>query len=390
MYLKTRNTDARALKLKGMSGHENLCGINYGQVLRALLYFAPILSSLSCTDDLVEESQRQDRSASHNLSPDAGMNDFSGSDDSRDGTQNLTPSIGDGAFGDDFLLGANLAWIDYGSDFGVNPWTGNPGFLSEQHQSAFQENMNWALEHNLSWVRLWVFADGRSGLRYDSNGRISGLEAEVVPGFEAMLNVLPDGMQVIPTLIDFHIAKDERVVDGVQLGGRSNLWSNVNARNAFLQNAIEPFVKAFADDPRILMWDLMNEPDWVIVPHGRITWDEMGSFFQAYVETVSDNTDIPITIGMGTRNSMLWSRQFEIDVLQMHWYPTTFSELSYDFVSIENESRPLFLGEFPGTASELPIQVIQDAQDAGLIGAGFWRLHTTETDNDEWSARPNL
>lgn len=155
-------------------------------------------------------------------------------------------------------------------------------------------------------VRLWVFADGRSGLVFDENGFITGLDDKLLADFdEAIRLARVSGLYLIPVLFDFLLgaeldyAHDE--VQGIDypIFGHSDLFTDPQKRQSLMDNAILPLFERFGKKKEIIAWELINEGEWllkndqspVVIPDGKrpceikeggvVTFEQMCEFFSA-------------------------------------------------------------------------------------------------------------
>lgn len=163
--------------------------------------------------------------------------------------------------GDWFLLGANYPWLNYGHDFGCNAW-GCDGVSTGGAYDANFADMNSQGVHVARW---FVFADLRAGITFAPDGTPTGVQQQVYDDLDAALAIASaHNVYLNLVLFDFYMLKPAQVVSGVQLFGRSDLMTDPAKRTALLDNVVTPVLTRYKNQPYVLAWEVMNEPEWVI------------------------------------------------------------------------------------------------------------------------------
>lgn len=255
-----------------------------------------------------------------------------------------------------------------------------------------------ARNSGLHVIRHWVFGDGRGGLVYDSSGLVTGLDDRVFADLREALRIAElEDVYLVPVLFDFLIGARPVIVNGVQTFGRSHLLTDPTARASLINNAIVPLFQEFGNERRIVLWDLMNEPEWlltnelayVVIPPGRrpaeiapggvISFAAMVEFLSAIRWAYPGH--IPgysqgFTLGGASHQWMsLWANatpSLGLDVLQFHLWNgigqidegVTFAQLS-PFPNV-----PTVLGEFDADAD--CGLLLNDALARGFSGVWAW------------------
>jgi hypothetical protein len=93
----------------------------------------------------------------------------------------------------------------------------------------------------------------------------------LAPGFVEDFSFLLErcaiaGIQLLPSLVDFHFAFPGQPVlgsDSIVKAGRHELLTDPEKREAFLQSTLAPLLEASADFPDVIYaWEVINEPEW--------------------------------------------------------------------------------------------------------------------------------
>jgi hypothetical protein len=279
-----------------------------------------------------------------------------------------------------FLLGANLPWVRYGCDFGVNGW--NAGGLSRApDRDRLRTILSDLAARGVTALRWFVFCDGRSGIDFDAAGTPVGLQPSVREDFHRALEIGNDaGLGLVPVLFDFTWCGPARMVNGVQLGGRTVVWRDRALRERLLDRVVRPFANEFAGDSRVLAWDLMNEPEWVTRGIGtRRPWRTlpvmaMREWLGALGDILRAGGAQVLTVGSASARWLPLVAPLGLDVYQPHWYDhlDASAPLARPVAGLGLD-RPAWLGELPTRGSRhSPDRIFAMAREAGYAGAFFW------------------
>ncbi len=302
-------------------------------------------------------------------------------------------------------VGANLPWIEYGQDFGASAWRPQGGVAQPDLRDRMRAALVRLSAAGGSLVRWWLLADGRAGLRLDESGRPAGLDECFFPDLDAAIDALTqNGLRAVFVLTDFHWFKPKRVVNGVQLGGRSGLVRRKALRSALIGTVFAPIARRYANEPAIAAWDLLNEPDWATLGVASsdllhsLTRRTMRRYFRDLIAAFrAEGAVQPLTVGVASARSLPLVLGLDLDLYQMHWYEShdPLDTLSQGVAS-RGLPRPLLLGEFPTRGASVTAgRVLELAAAAGYGGALAWSLLATDDASDcdaceaalnEWSA----
>jgi hypothetical protein len=185
------------------------------------------------------------------------------------------------------------------------------------------------------------------------------------------------GVRLILVLLDFHLCARPTMVNGVRLGGRSNLITNTDAGAAFMDRVFRPILERCADEDTVIAWDVMNEPEWCLqktwLPASRgVPFDAMQRFLGNAVACVRRSARQPVTIGSAGTWLLDLVTPLGLDFYQIHWYERFgWPALTRTVSELGLADCPVILGEFAGRSACVH-EVLAAAKRAGYEGALVW------------------
>lgn len=279
---------------------------------------------------------------------------------------------------DRFVVGVNLPWIGYGTDIGASLWFPDGG-LSAQPEALerLERTLGILAGDGVTAVRAFLMCDARSGVVFDPDGLPLGIDDAVLADVDALVAAAHrHGVGLMPVLFDFHLCTAPQVVNGVQLGGRSHLLANAVAARALIDRVLRPVVERYGDDPTVIAWDVMNEPEWCL-PGRRgsrrtVPFDALQQFLGDAVMCVRGAARQPVTIGCAGTWRLDLVTPLGLDFYQVHWYDRFgWAALVRPVADLGLGDRPVVLGEFAGRGVRLA-EVLAAAKAAGYEGALVW------------------
>ncbi|MDP8223166.1 MAG: hypothetical protein P9L99_07395 [Candidatus Lernaella stagnicola] len=256
-------------------------------------------------------------------------------------------------------------------------------------------------------LRLWVFADGRSGLVFDGDGNVVGLDDKFLADFDEAVRVAASSdLRLVPVLFDFLLGAETKIehdaVTGAEypLFGRADLIIDPQKRRSLMENAIKPLFERFGASEEIIAWELMNEPCWllsnnenhVVIPDGKrpseikeggaVTFAQMHAFFAAIIAQYPSDRggyDHVFTIGSASHRWVDQWSDLKLGIAQFHlWNGTGQIDegLSLPEIGKPTTDLPVVVGEFDGR--EQCREVLDDALALGYAGAWPWAYRSKD------------
>jgi hypothetical protein len=258
-------------------------------------------------------------------------------------------------------------------------------------------------------ARWFLFADGRSGIVYDDRGLPASLDPHVFDDLDTAIDIARDaGIRLVLVLLDHRWMFEglrETIADpatGALLEaqlphGRADILRSREGRRLLFERIIDPVVTRYGHGGErgdlsgaILAWELMNEPDFVIEEWERdlsrhvsrpLPFEAMAAMVARLGEVVHGSSTAGTTIAAArVRNLWAWDdAALGLDFVQVHSYPDARRpdrdpDLSGTPAAQLGMSRPIVIGEFPGTLEGY----LEAAVSGGYAGAWPWSFSGTD------------
>ncbi len=306
-----------------------------------------------------------------------------------------------------FLLGANYPWLNYGNDFGQNAW-GSYGAHANGDLAGDFADMKARGVHVVRW---WVFADGRAGINFAADGTPTGVQPVVYEDLSRAIEVArQNNIYLNLVLFDVSLLGVGEQVNGVQVGGHSDLVTNTAKRNALMNNVINPLVTAYRDEPSVLSWEIMNEPEWALsdIPQPAVNPDyvpvsmqQFWAFASSASAIIHFQTPQQVTIGSAALKwNKVWTDSFaanrglpeiNLDFYQTHYYQwmdccstnapelgaTSWSPLVQRVSDLQLD-KPIVVGEIH-TSGGSTAQTLDAILANGYAGVWSWSYNSQAT-----------
>jgi hypothetical protein len=271
-----------------------------------------------------------------------------------------------------FGYGVNYAWANFAGDFGgISAWS-QQGVAGAK--SARTTDMTDMKNNGVDVIRWWMFPDLRGdGIKLDGSKTPTGLGTTVIDDVKAALDVAQQlDLHIKLTLFSFDNFCAERTDSGLTIVGLQPIVTDATKRAALISKVVVPIAQAVESSPnkdRMVMWDVINEPEWAISgsdgygdqnfdPQSQcsggaamqtMTFTQAETFVREVVTALHGASSAPVTVGSAAvKWAKAWS-QVGLDNYDFHWYgwvdqyyPHTQTPADYKV-----DDKQVVVGEFP-------------------------------------------
>lgn len=269
-----------------------------------------------------------------------------------------------------YVHGANLPWYNWGCDFGCGS---NGGASSPTVRAAAGAAFADAKANGINVIRWWVFPGDPWQITRGPGGEPTGINPAVYTDLDAAL-ALAEQYDVYLDLVLFSAPS-----------AIPSSWMTDAAQRSKLAAALAPMFARYQSNPRLMTWEIVNEPEWDI-------WNNVSdraavqATVRALAEAVHANSSALVTVGSAMVDGLgMWVGQ-GLDYYQAHWYdymqPGNWCARCSDYPAIRSMyglDKPLVIGEFFADASVDSLQRYEDWYAKGFAGAWSWSLLTGRT-----------
>ena len=304
-----------------------------------------------------------------------------------------------------------MPWVFFGDDVGTF------GSSAPQFRVRFRDIRNAGGNS----ARIWLHASGWKTPAITEDGFVTGFSARVDQGVtDDMTNLQvveildvarEEGIVLNIVLFSYDIMCDEANSLGGQVfrGSRfNNMMKNLDNVHSYIDNVLDPLVRATANHPALFSWEIFNEADGMTegqdffrsncplggYPQSLPTLQKFVNLTAAEIRGIDPNVKITTSVSQTVfldqyTNEALTSLpgadpNGTLDYYQAHWYHM-FNHPSNPYIISAEErglDRPIVLGEFgegeepeTGTPED---QISNALLEQGYAGAWIWSQVTLD------------
>ncbi len=275
-----------------------------------------------------------------------------------------------------FIVGLNLPWLTYGLDFGHAErfgWSDEGISRAPEKRARLARTLRAASASGVDVVRVWIFGDGRGGLRFDDGGRLLGMHPSVEADFEGLLAEADTAqIAILPVVLDYTIGVPQRRDGGGRMPDRVSLLTEASGFERLAEEVVRPLVARFGDHPRIYAWELINEPAWMLRRRA-MRYRAIAPALERMAEVIHAHSARPVSLGTADGWALKkWTAVLApgtVDRPQLHHYGARLPDRASLGVG------RAFLGEFAtaGRNARMPVEaMLAHARALGFEGGFPW------------------
>jgi hypothetical protein len=262
--------------------------------------------------------------------------------------------------GNQFLLGANLAWLDgqYDHDFGANQVLGinTAAFDDPTHRSNMISYLQDMKAMGIKVVRLWVF-EKFEGLLFDNQGFVTGVDQTLVDNLAELCDLASNyDISFYLCLMDtWGVWRNNLAERTAHIGIINGLITVGNKTISYLNKAVIPLLSNAKIKNRVFAVDVLNEPEGLDrektmqdnqfpVDTG-ITWNQLVFFITNCLDIIKSRTGLAVSCGFQDVSTVQGDPNGfsdHLDFFDFHRYKDTWDLPDYSALGI---AKPCIIGE---------------------------------------------
>lgn len=273
-----------------------------------------------------------------------------------------------------FLSGANVPWYNWACDFGCGA---SQGVSDPTVSAALAPAFKQAHDAGLHTLRWWMFEGDPWQISRDASGAPSGLNQQVYTDLDAALRLAADNDLYLDLVLFSAPTHPPRA------------WLTDPGQRQALVAALTPLFAHYNGNPRLLAWEVFNEPEWDIWS-GKIDQASVVATVKAIADAVHGASSAYVTVGSAMLDGLpMWIGQ-GLDFYQAHWYdymkPGNWCAICTTYDDVRQRyglDAPLVIGELYAGSDVDPGNRLNTFYNAGYAGAWAWSLFPDHTSDHQ-------
>lgn len=313
-----------------------------------------------------------------------------------------------------FFSGTNLAWSDYNSDVGDSPL----------NENAWRKAVEGTRAAGGNAIRWWLFNNMSQSPTIDQTTHlVTGPKENTVANMKKALDIAEEyGVMVSMCLFSHNLMEPNQwglYSEKLDITANELLFEDEGTK-AFIDNVLNPVVKAIGNHNALMSWEVFNEPEGMTSECSGWTTKKMAlAKIQKFTNKVAAaihtaNPELLVSTGsVNIKYQKYWNdaalveaggeAKGTLDFFQTHYYPYYQDDAISPFVNTAAQmattygydSKPMIIGEFPASgwkgdtyttsmAAKTQIsteECYRKAFDGGYAGALAWQYIGDKTES---------
>jgi hypothetical protein len=314
-----------------------------------------------------------------------------------------------------FFSGTNLAWSDYNSDVGDAPL----------NENAWRKAVEGTRAAGGNAIRWWLFNNMSQSPTIDQTTHlVTGPKENTIANMKKALDIAEEyGVMVSMCLFSHNLMEPNQwglyANDKLDITANELLFEDEGTK-AFIDNVLNPVVKAIGNHKALMSWEVFNEPEGMTSECSGWTTKKMAlAKIQKFTNKVAAaihtaNPELLVSTGsVNIKYQKYWNdaalveaggeAKGTLDFFQTHYYPYYQDDAISPFVNTAAQmattygydSKPMIIGEFPASgwkgdtyttnmAAKTQIsteECYRKAFDGGYAGALAWQYIGDKTES---------
>lgn len=273
-----------------------------------------------------------------------------------------------------YLNGVNMPWLGWNSDFGGGGVVNNRTTISNR-LAQFKATGSTV-------IRWWMFEGGAWQINRDGTGRPTSLN-----------NALYADIDVALQLAEQHdLYYNFTLFSSMDNGNFPSSWRTNTTHRQALADVLAPLFARYKDNPRVMAWEIWNEPEWQFRNGIDGSTAEQATDISNRIITVirREAPKAMTTVGQALVSDLHYWRNVDLDFDSPHWYDihpeqphNALLNTAAGLRSTHGTNRPIVIGEYPhvGPAASNNVARMNDFYGRGYAGAWAWSLFHDSTND---------
>jgi hypothetical protein len=274
--------------------------------------------------------------------------------------------------GELYQQGVNIPWYNFACDFGCR---GEGGVSSPAANAALSAEFAALSESGVHNVRWFLFPGDPWQVTRNNSGAPSAINKDAYADIDAALK-LAEANDLYFVFVLFSSSADI-----------PTQWTGDPVQRQQLADVLGELFAHYASNPRIMTWEVVNEPE-LDIWDGNVNQEDMKDFVRVIAASARANTSANVTVGSAMVDGLPIWQGLGLSYYDVHWYDymspgdwCAYCTTAYEIQQRIGTSLPIVVGEFYAGDDVDPATRMQDWYDKGFAGAFAWSLFPERTED---------